>query len=209
MHISRRNRIQENSAIKLCWVGENSHEVEGVYGITPFDDLLAKEDRDLLDVSEQEEKAIQIEAVRRLLIYLFQDVPNALEALKKLYTLCYCIAPELLGKFGTLDKISRQFSQTKQAFSKKLIGMNKTLNLRGRNQKSDGAVETYREITTANHEDRIKQERDLAHKEYMREWRKKNAEAIREYQREYHKKYKDKLAKKRRDRDNKNNKKGK
>ena len=199
MHLTKRSNIEENSATKLAWCAENSHDLEAVYNVTPFDELLEKSEREASNPSEREEINIRIEGVRRLLIYLFDGTPNAPEALKKLYVICYTLAPQLLGDFSTLEKIARQFSQTKQAFSKKLINLNKALNIRSRNQKSESAVETYREITTANHAERIADEKAEAKRAYLREWRKRNAAEVRAYQAQYRARFKERLNRKRRE----------
>jgi hypothetical protein len=199
MHITKRTTIVENDALKLAWCAENSHEIEAVYNVTPFDELAEKQDRETVSIGEREETEIRLEGVRRLLIYLFDGVPNALEVTKKIFVLCYTIAPELLPQFGTLDSIAKQFDQTRQAFSKRLINQNKELNLRSRNQKSETAVQTYREVATAGHAARIDEERAEKRKTYSAAWRKAHAAEIKAYQAIYRAKHRDRLNRVRRE----------
>jgi hypothetical protein len=199
MHITKRATVTENDALKLAFCAEHAGELEAVYSITPFDSLASAEDQAAVSVSEREETEIRLEGVRRLLIYLFDESANALDVVKKLYVLVYTVAPDLLGNFGTLDSIAKQFDQTRQAFSKRLINQNKELNLRSRNQKSETAVETYREITTANHAARIDEERAEKRKTYSAAWRKAHAAEIKAYQAIYRAKHRDRLNRVRRE----------
>ena len=199
MHITKRSTVVENEALKLAWCAENSHEIEAVYNVTPFDELGDKQDRETVSIGEREETEIRLEGVRRLLIYLFDGAPNALEVTKKMFVLCYTIAPELLSEFGTLDLIAKQFDQTRQAFSKRLINQNKKLNLRSRNQKSETAVETYREIATESHAARIADEKAEKRKQYQAAWRKAHTAEIKAYQAIYRARHRDRLNRVRRE----------
>ena len=83
-------------------------------------------------------------------MFAFGEAKSPLDALQKLYLICYCIAPHLIEKCN-LETLARAFDSTKQCFSKRLLKLNKELGLRGRNQKSDNIRKTYAARTKAWH----------------------------------------------------------
>jgi hypothetical protein len=120
-----------------------------------------------------------------LLIYLFENTENALDVTKKLYCLCYTIAPSLIPNFGSLEAIAKSFDQTKQAFSKKLININKDLGLRARQQKSSTAVGKYKDAATKTHREAKAEKR----KEYLKIYREAHRAENKEYQKNYWQKW--------------------
>jgi hypothetical protein len=143
-------------------------ELEVTDARTPLEELMEKEEAPSGD--EVAINGAKIEAIRRLLIYCFGQGNDMLEALKQLALICYIVCPHLVEQCS-LEKLAKAFDTSRQCFSKRLLKINKDLKIRGRNQKSDTAVEVYREKTKAWH--KAKKAEDKATKSIERTKRKK------------------------------------
>ena len=168
IHITKKAAIVEADCAKAAF--DESGELLAVFNITPFDSLVAKEEAD--EIAEYIKKA-QIESIRRLLVYVFGEKATPLEALQKLSIICYCVAPDLIEGCN-LEKIAKEFDFTKQAFSKRLLKINKELNIRGRNQKSDYSREVYAKNTKAFHKARKAEEKATEDLKKAKKHRKKD-----------------------------------
>ena len=149
--IQNHSNVSEATCHKLFYNDDDVLDIADLTGKTPFDELMAKEERDTLD--HEDYRQAQIEALSGLLSFLFKrtkkdEEPSPKETAIRLWLLTYTMRPELIGA-RTLAQIGVLFEMTGQNLSKRLIKQNDETGLRARNRKSESARKKYSKLTTA------------------------------------------------------------
>ena len=178
--------VSEASAMRLAALAENSDAIEIITNKTPFDDLLTAEEK-AARITDEEETAIKQETVSGILSFLFRakngTCPSPFDVLCRIYCLTFCIRPQLLERFQTLEEIGAIFQKTKQAISKETLKL-KNYGLKARQGKGSWAVSRYREQTTEWHRERREMERKEKRKQYLKEYNAARAEEKKKKNRE-------------------------
>jgi len=147
LYVCNSNTLQEPDFVKSA-INE-AGELESVFSVTPFDDLLDKE-----EMSGREHDAdvrdAQHEAISRLLGYVFRSNKPE-DALLRLMLLTYCIKPSIFGG-ATLQQLGQIYGASKQRLNYYLDKVRADFNVVSRNQKSTAAKETSSANTTRQHE---------------------------------------------------------
>lgn len=160
-------------------------------GKTPFDALLEAEEREgLAEHLTADERAIRVEAISALMSFIFRpvnnQVPGPQEVAMRVFTLCYSLAPSLIGGMS-LAEIGKLFGdKSRQMLSKRLLKSDEELNLRSRNRKSETARLTYSQNTTEWHKARREEARRIARKEYNKRYKTENRGTIQIANQEYY-----------------------
>jgi hypothetical protein len=198
MQIKQKSQTSEADAVTLACIAKDYHEFEPILKTTPLDLLLEKEERTALEnVGVRESRAIRSEALSAFLAYCFSPVNNTkatvFDALQKLWLICYCIRPDLIDGMS-LEKIGKMFGgESRQTLSKRVLKINKEINMRSRNQKSDTSVSIYRAGTKAWHQERKTKEKAERRKAYVKAWKAANAAEVKAYQQAYREKNRERL----------------
>lgn len=109
-------------------------DIAHLTGRTPFDDLLDKEERALIQGDDFRDA--QLEALSGLLGYILKDC-DPLQVAIRVFLLAYTIKPELVAGM-TLAELGRKLGGlSKQHLNIKLKAQDDWLGYKGRNRKSD------------------------------------------------------------------------
>lgn len=149
LSITKPQQLQE---INPCSVIYGYHgdiiDIADLTSKTPFDDLMAKEERDMMEATLDHREA-QISAISGLLSYLFKNT-DPLHICIRAYLLAYTVNPSLLDFGGTkitLESIGKKLGGLKKAtVSKHLQDQDKTFPIKRRGKKSDATKAKYSDI---------------------------------------------------------------
>lgn len=142
ININKTTKRTENDYAKAVWNDAgNIIDIADLTAKTPFDDLLNKEEKDLLNNKEQYRDA-QVEAMGGLMSYLLKD-KNPLQICIRIFLIAYVIRPELIDGM-TLAAIGKHLGGiSKQRISAKLKQQDGFLPYKGRNRKSEEQKKIY------------------------------------------------------------------
>lgn len=142
MSIYKTTARTENDYQKVIYNDSgNIIDICDMTGLTPFQELLNKEEKAHL---RGENREAQVEAVSALLAYIVKD-KDPLQIVIRLFLLAYTINPSLIDGM-TLEQIGKHLGGiSKQRLSAKLKKQDAIIHYKGRNRKSDEQKKIYSE----------------------------------------------------------------
>jgi hypothetical protein len=149
--VSKQSVTSESNCHSLYYCDENVLDIADLQTKTPFDEVVEREEADVLNINDDQRLA-KIEAISGLLGFLFKETkrghePTPHETALRLWLLAHTIRPELTGG-RSLAQLGELFNTTGQSISNRLIALNEAINIRARCRKTEDARKTYSKLTT-------------------------------------------------------------